>query len=73
MSKELDKSLQRLITLINIILIFTIIGIVASVGIGLGTAISAKTITKQVQEQVINTTTTNTTNYMNSKYPNYTY
>lgn len=57
MSEELDKSLQRMITLINTILVITIIGIVAKVGIGLGTIISARAITNQVQQQVINTTT----------------
>lgn len=66
MSEELDKAIQRLITLINIILIFTIISIVAKVGIGLGTIISARTITNQVQQQIVNTT--NTTNNWNYRY-----
>ena len=57
MSEELDKSLQRMITLINTILVITIIGIVARVGIGLGTIISARAITNQVHQQVMNTTT----------------
>lgn len=73
MSEGLDKALQRLITLVNTILVFVIIGIVASIGIGLGTIISARTINKQVQGQIMNTTTTNITESIDSRSSNYRY
>lgn len=73
MSEGLDKALQRLITLVNTILVFIIIGIVASIGIGLGTIISARTINKQVQGQIMNTTTTNITESIDSRSSNYRY
>lgn len=73
MSEGLDKALQRLITLVNTILVFVIIGIVASIGIGLGTIISARTVNKRVQEQIMNTTTANITESIDSRRSNYRY
>ena len=62
MDEDLKNSIKGLITLIDVLLIFAIIGIILKVGIAVGGYFLAKNAVKEAQNTV-NSITTNTTNY----------
>jgi len=71
MDEDLKNSIKGMITLIDILLIFAIIGVLLKVGIAVGSYFFVKNNTEQVQNTVTSITTNTTNNY--SYRSNYDY